>query len=144
MSLPSPLAKTLYAAVQASPQARPPLVVLHGVLASAATYTSLLRRPDCTPGSEKIAIDLAGHGRSPHDSSRLTYPTMAADVSKAIAEHPVVDLVGHSMGGKVAMTLALQQPDHVRRLVVVDIAVSSSANRIAVTFPNSPLGATPS
>jgi esterase len=112
------------ASASASP-ARPPLLVLHGVLGSAATYASLLRRPDCAPSSRKVAPDLPGHGRTPHDPSRLTYHAMADDVAALIADEAAgapVDVAAHSMGGKVAMALALRQPELVRRLVVVDIA----------------------
>jgi esterase len=118
------LASTHVAALTAATAAAPPpLVVLHGVLASSATYTSLLRRADCAPSSPKVALDLPGHGRSPSAApGRLSYPSMARDVSRAVADAWPVDVVGHSMGGKVAMALALLYPHMVRKLVVVDIA----------------------
>jgi esterase len=129
------LARTLVPALFASSSAppSPPLLVLHGVLGSAATYASLLRRPDCAPGAAKIAPDLCGHGRSQHNASRLTYAAMADDIAALLIDEHVgpVDLAAHSMGGKVAMALALRQPDLVRRLVVVDIAPVSYAGDLS-------------
>jgi pimeloyl-ACP methyl ester carboxylesterase len=59
---------------------------------------------------------------SPWEDSH-TYPDLAADLAEVIAAHGgVADVVGHSMGGKAAMALALGHPDQVRRLVVADIA----------------------
>lgn len=122
------LARTVVAPASGSASA-PPLLVLHGVLGSAATYASLLRRRDCAPAAVKIAPDLSGHGRSPHDSKRMTYPAMADDVVRVVADEcaanstvPQVDVCGHSMGGKVAMAMALRDPSSVRKLIVVDIA----------------------
>jgi esterase len=105
-----------------------PLLMLHGALAAGSTYASLLRRPDCAPqASLKLAPDLRGHGRSPH-AARYTYGDMVADVAVLLQDiagpsgDGKVDICGHSMGGKVAMALALLKPQLVRRSVVVDIA----------------------
>lgn len=70
-----------------------------------------------------FAVDLRNHGSSPHNPT-MDYPLMAGDVAGFIVEHDLgpCHLLGHSMGGKVAMQLALQQPDLVRKLLVVDIA----------------------
>jgi pimeloyl-ACP methyl ester carboxylesterase len=69
------------------------------------------------------AIDLRNHGASPHDP-RMDYPSMSADVNAWLdsRELPAVHLVGHSMGGKVAMYLACRYPEKVASLTVVDIA----------------------
>lgn len=108
----------------------PPLLFLHGLLGSAGTYSSLLARPDCAPSSDKHALDLPGHGRSPHPSSPAGYalPALAAAVRAAAKDLPgPADVAGHSLGGKVAMALALAAPAAVRRLVVVDVAPVSYA-----------------
>ncbi len=70
-----------------------------------------------------IALDLRNHGASPHDPV-MTYPAMAGDVRDTLAAMGALPaaLVGHSMGGKVAMHLALARPETVRRLLVADIA----------------------
>jgi pimeloyl-ACP methyl ester carboxylesterase len=70
-----------------------------------------------------LAIDLRNHGASPHNAV-MDYPAMAADVLETLRERSALPcaLLGHSMGGKAAMTVALQTPNAVARLVVVDIA----------------------
>lgn len=70
-----------------------------------------------------IGADLRGHGASPH-APRLGYPLMAADVLALMDRLALgrCHVLGHSMGGKVAMRLALDRPDRLDRLVVADIA----------------------
>ncbi len=69
-----------------------------------------------------ITLDLRNHGDS-FRSETQSYPEMAADLAEVIdAEGGVADVVGHSMGGKVAMTLALTAPERIGRLLVADIA----------------------
>jgi len=69
-----------------------------------------------------IVVDQRNHGDSPHLPSH-SYADMAADLAEVIRAQPgQADVVGHSMGGKAAMALALTQPDLVRRLIVADIA----------------------
>ena len=102
------------------PTDAPPLVIAHGLYGSARNWGVIARR--LSDSREVIAVDMRNHGRSPwHDSH--TYPEMAADLAEVIASigRPA-DVVGHSMGGKAAMVLALTRPDLVRRLVVADIA----------------------
>lgn len=100
---------------------RPPLVLLHGMLGSSRNWqtagTGLAAR------FHVQALDLRNHGKSPHADS-MTYAEMADDVLGWLEAAGLsrVTLVGHSMGGKVAMLLACRQPARVERLVVVDIA----------------------
>jgi pimeloyl-ACP methyl ester carboxylesterase len=69
-----------------------------------------------------VAVDMRNHGDSPHLPGH-SYPEMAADLAEVIeAQGGPVDVVGHSMGGKAAMVLALTRPDLVNRLIVADIA----------------------
>jgi pimeloyl-ACP methyl ester carboxylesterase len=70
-----------------------------------------------------LALDLRNHGGSPHDDE-MTYAAMAGDVIAWLDVQGLarVTLLGHSMGGKVAMLLACRHPDRVARLIVVDIA----------------------
>lgn len=99
----------------------PPVVMLHGLFGTAANFGVVQRRlaPEC----RVLAFDLRNHGSSPHDPA-MTYPLMAADVAETMAAAGLkrAAVIGHSMGGKVAMTLALTRPDLVSRLMVADIA----------------------
>jgi pimeloyl-ACP methyl ester carboxylesterase len=71
---------------------------------------------------EVLCVDMRNHGESPRAAVH-GYPEMAADLSEVIAAHGGrADVLGHSMGGKAAMMLALTEPERVNRLVVADIA----------------------
>ncbi|MGR8918153.1 MAG: alpha/beta fold hydrolase [Gammaproteobacteria bacterium] len=108
----------------------PPVVVLHGLFGAGRNWLSVARRL----GERHTfhLVDLRNHGRSPHTRS-MTYLDMAADVRAAVTARGIEDfvLVGHSMGGKAAMTLALTDPAGVRRLVAVDIAPVTYPDRFA-------------
>jgi len=101
--------------------AGPPLLFLHGLFGSGRNFRTLARgfadRFTC------CLVDLRNHGDSPH-ARPADYPAMAADVLALMDEEgwPEVHLVGHSMGGKVAMHLALLRRERVHRLAVLDIA----------------------
>jgi len=99
-----------------------PLVLLHGLFGSATNFATVQRRL-AAEGSRVLAMDLRNHGSSPHDR-RMSYPLMALDVVETLDAHGLgrVALLGHSMGGKTAMQIALTEPDRVTRLIVVDIA----------------------
>ncbi|WP_448202882.1 alpha/beta fold hydrolase [Azospirillum sp. sgz302134] len=98
-----------------------PLLVLHGLFGSARNWQSLARRFAET--RRVYALDLRNHGGAPWADS-MTYPEMAEDVLRFLDDRGFAraTVVGHSMGGKAAMTLALNHPDRVERLVVADIA----------------------
>ncbi|PKM11015.1 MAG: alpha/beta hydrolase [Gammaproteobacteria bacterium HGW-Gammaproteobacteria-3] len=100
---------------------KPPLVILHGFLASARNW----RRIAGQLASEfhVYAPDLRNHGASPHDPV-LDYPAMACDLLAFLDARKIAStaLLGHSMGGKVSMWFALHYPERVARLVVADIA----------------------
>ncbi len=99
----------------------PPLLCLHGLLGSGRNWvgiaTALADRFDV------ILPDLRNHGTSPW-ADEVTYPAMAADIAALLDRlgQGRVHLLGHSMGGKVAMTLAATRPELLARLVVVDVA----------------------
>jgi pimeloyl-ACP methyl ester carboxylesterase len=99
----------------------PALIVLHGLFGSGTNWRSLARglSDDC----EVHLLDLRNHGRSPHADS-MVYPEMADDLRAYMDAHGLeaAAILGHSMGGKVAMCFALDAPGRVTRLVVVDIA----------------------
>lgn len=99
----------------------PPVILLHGLFGAAPNWGAIQRR--LATRHRVLAIDLRNHGASPHMAA-MDYPGLAADVAETIAGVTAAPaaVVGHSMGGKVAMALALAEPQLVSRLVVVDIA----------------------
>ena len=100
---------------------RPPLVLLHGMLGSSRNWQSA--GADLAEHFHVCALDLRNHGRSPH-APTMSYAEMMDDVRAWLDGQGLAraTVVGHSMGGKVAMLLACRDPARVERLVVVDIA----------------------
>jgi len=98
-----------------------PLVILHGLFGSKRNWATVAHRLAAT--HRVITVDLRNHGASPWDE-RHDYPALAADVAAVIEQRlgGSATVLGHSMGGKAAMVLALARPELVERLVVVDIA----------------------
>jgi len=98
-----------------------PFIILHGLLGSADNWRSISRRLGAH--YQVFALDLRNHGGSPH-SEILDYDVMAADLREFIEQQALrrVVLLGHSMGGKVAMQFAIEHSEQVDRLIVVDIA----------------------
>ena len=98
-----------------------PMLVLHGLFGSARNWQTLARR--FGEQHRVYALDLRNHGGAPWAKS-MSYPDMAADVLRFLDDRGFAraTVVGHSMGGKAAMALALAHPDRVERLVVADIA----------------------
>jgi pimeloyl-ACP methyl ester carboxylesterase len=99
----------------------PPLVILHGMLGSSRNWQTTGR--DLAGQFHVRALDLRNHGDSPH-AGEMTYTAMVDDVIAWLDAQGLgrVTLLGHSMGGKVAMLLACRHPERVTALVVVDIA----------------------
>lgn len=96
------------------------LVIAHGLYGSGRNWGVIARR--LADQREVVAVDMRNHGDSPRAPTQ-GYPEMADDLAEVIASlGPPVDILGHSMGGKAAMQLALTRPDLIRRLVVADIA----------------------
>lgn len=99
----------------------PPLLILHGLLGSLDNWIpqAMMLAVDFSV----FALDLRNHGRSPHDAE-FNYDVMAADVAEFIHDHNLdaVHLLGHSMGGKVAMRFAQLHPQLTRKLIVADMA----------------------
>lgn len=99
----------------------PPAVFLHGLFGQARNFASIQHAMATT--HRTIALDLRNHGGSPH-APDMSYRTMAADVMETLDAMgmPPCPIIGHSMGGKTAMALALLEPKRLSKLVVVDIA----------------------
>ncbi|TQS73788.1 alpha/beta fold hydrolase [Rhodobacteraceae bacterium] len=106
--------------IQGAATEAPPLLIVHGLFGSARNWGVIQKR--LSDGREVIAVDQRNHGDSDwHDSQ--SYADMATDLAEVIAAHGGrADVLGHSMGGKAAMVLALTQPQMVERLIVADIA----------------------
>jgi esterase len=98
-----------------------PLVILHGLYGNQANWSVHARQ--LAEHFAVYAFDARNHGQSPHADSMLL-EEMAADVAETMTALGIAKahLLGHSMGGKTAMLLALQHPQRVQSLVVVDIA----------------------
>lgn len=105
-------------------EGKPPLVLLHGLLGSSRNWQTAGR--DLAAAFHVLALDLRNHGASPH-ADTMSYAEMVSDVLAWLDARslPRVTLLGHSMGGKVAMLLACRHPERVERLIVVDIAPKS-------------------
>jgi pimeloyl-ACP methyl ester carboxylesterase len=105
----------------ATAEARAPvLVIAHGLYGSGRNWGVIARR--LADRRDVVAVDMRNHGESPRFPTQ-SYPDMAADLAEVIESlHAPVDLLGHSMGGKAAMQLALTRPELIRRLIVADIA----------------------
>lgn len=104
----------------ATPSDAPPLVIAHGLYGSGRNWGVIARR--LADRREVLTVDMRNHGDSPRRETQ-SYPEMAGDLAEVIESlGGRADLLGHSMGGKAAMMLALTRPDLLRRLIVADIA----------------------
>ena len=101
------------------PTARP-FLIAHGLFGSARNWNVIAKR--LSDARQVLTVDMRNHGDSPR-ATQHGYPDMAEDLAEVIAAHGGrADVLGHSMGGKAAMMLALMRPDVVNKLVVADIA----------------------
>ncbi|WP_439595693.1 alpha/beta fold hydrolase [Falsiroseomonas sp.] len=100
----------------------PAVVLLHGLLGAGQNFGAIQRQL-AAEGFRVLALDLRNHGTSPH-AAGMAYADMAADVAETLQAEGAwpASVIGHSMGGKVAMALALTRPEGVARLLVADIA----------------------
>jgi pimeloyl-ACP methyl ester carboxylesterase len=98
-----------------------PIVILHGLFGTLDNWQTIAKYLSET--YSVYLVDLRNHGRSPHLPD-MNYGLMAEDVRQFMESHWLHEayVMGHSMGGKVAMQLALNNPDMVEKLIVVDIA----------------------
>ena len=112
------LSFTLFPAT--APSDHPPLLIAHGLFGSGRNWGVIARR--LADSRAVITVDMRNHGDSPRAPSQ-SYPDMAGDLAEVILAHGgIADILGHSMGGKAAMVLALTQGGLLRKLVVADIA----------------------
>lgn len=99
----------------------PAFVILHGLYGSSDNWITIGRKLE--EQFTVFLIDLRNHGSSPHFPSH-SYAEMTEDLAQFFFEHKIekATLLGHSMGGKVAMHFAAEYPEHINRLIVADIA----------------------
>ena len=112
---------------------KPPLIILHGFFASARNWRSIAKRL-----SEQFCVyvlDQRNHGDSPH-SDVMDYPAMAQDLLYFLDQNHLlrVNILGHSMGGKVAMWFALHNPQRLLKLIIVDIAPKTYTHSFNATI----------
>ncbi len=98
-----------------------PVVILHGLFGAAKNWNSIAKQ--MARNYRILTVDLRNHGSSPWTDT-MTYVEMAQDLVEFLDQRGLnqANIVGHSMGGKAAMTMALKAPDRVKTLVVADIA----------------------
>ena len=106
-----------------------PIIILHGIFGISDNWVSYARRI-AMEGFEVFVLDQRNHGQSPH-SDNFNYLALTDDLFDFIDEHEIEDpiIIGHSMGGKVAMRFALENPHLVKKLVVVDITLKAYGPR---------------
>jgi len=98
-----------------------PIIILHGLFGSSDNWLSFSRNL-ADKGFKAILFDLRNHGRSPH-TPQHTYDEMALDLKEMVLKLDLNQpaIMGHSMGGKAAMKFAINFPELLSKLIVVDI-----------------------
>ncbi len=98
-----------------------PLLILHGLFGVSDNWMSFARAFETS--HEVCLPDLRNHGRSPH-SPVFNFQALENDILELVEDHELqnIYLMGHSLGGKIAMNFAIHHPDYVKKLVVVDIS----------------------
>jgi len=99
-----------------------PVIILHGIFGISDNWVTIGRR--LAEKFEVFILDQRNHGQSPH-SDTFNYFSMVEDLYEFIEDHQLSNpiLIGHSMGGKVAMNFAMEHPHWVDKLIVVDMSV---------------------
>ncbi|HKR04848.1 MAG TPA: alpha/beta fold hydrolase [Bacteroidia bacterium] len=99
-----------------------PLIILHGLFGSSDNWQTLAKKFS-ESGLSVYLVDLRNHGRSPH-AEIFSYHDMAEDVFEMMNDEKINStfIIGHSMGGKTAMDVAMHHPEKISKLVVVDMS----------------------
>ena len=96
------------------------LLIVHGLFGSGRNWRAIAR--NISSDRQVHVVDMRNHGESFWNADN-SYESMAEDLKKIITSlKSPVDVLGHSMGGKASMVLAISNPDLVNRLLIVDIA----------------------
>lgn len=98
-----------------------PLIILHGLFGSSDNWLSIAKQ--LAEHFEVFLVDQRNHGLSPHSDS-WDYQAMSTDLHELMLDHQIINpvLIGHSMGGKTVMQFAVEHPERIHKLIVVDIA----------------------
>jgi esterase len=109
-----------------------PVIILHGLFGQSDNWVTVGRK--IADQFHVYIPDQRNHGQSPHTSLH-SFPAMADDLAEFIEMHQIENpiLIGHSMGGKVAMTYALENPNLVSKLVIIDISPRKYPERLIHT-----------
>ena len=101
-----------------------PLLILHGLFGSSDNWGTLGKK--FSKNNSVYLIDLRNHGRSPH-SNEMTYSDMANDLLELIKDESIISptILGHSMGGKVALMFAKNYPEYLEKLIIADIGLKA-------------------
>jgi len=99
----------------------PSLIIIHGLFGSASNFRTLAKK--FSEYYSVYCLDLRNHGSSPHDDD-ISFEAMAGDIIEFMDDHHLADtfLMGHSLGGKVAMQVALTSARRISKLIIGDIA----------------------
>ncbi len=99
-----------------------PVIILHGLFGTLDNWQTIAKK--LSEDYTIFILDLRNHGRSPQTDDEFTYQLLADDLAEFMQAHWIYEarIVGHSMGGKVAMQFALNHPDSVKKLAIIDIA----------------------
>ena len=110
-----------------------PLLILHGLFGESKNWNSIAK--EMSSDFEVHLIDQRNHGDSFHHQEH-NYEILANDLYNYINEHSLkkYSIIGHSMGGKVAMQFSLMYPDEIQNLIIVDIAPKEYANEHYAIF----------
>lgn len=110
-----------------------PIIILHGLFGSKRNWHSVATK--LAENNRVVVPDLRNHGASPH-SETMDYPNLACDlvafIKRENLNQPII--IGHSLGGKIAMYLALKYSQQIDRLIIVDIAPVSYPHRFVVVL----------
>jgi len=111
----------------------PPLIILHGFLASSRNWRIIAQT--LSARFHVYVLDMRNHGSSPH-TPIMDYPAMAEDVLFFLKQRGIkkTSLLGHSMGGKIAMWFALNYPGFMEKLIIADIAPVSYSHSFDATL----------
>ena len=110
-----------------------PLIILHGLFGTLDNWQTVAKQ--LAKRYMVFIVDQRNHGRSPH-VDEINYPAMADDLKVFMEEQWIykANILGHSMGGKTAMQLALTYPEMLKKLIVVDIAPKDYVGNHQVIF----------
>ena len=99
-----------------------PIIILHGLFGTLDNWQTIAKQ--LSENHLVYILDLRNHGKSPHTEGVMSYHIMAEDVALFMQQNWMhsATIIGHSMGGKVAMQMAMDYPDLVEKLIVIDIA----------------------